>query len=90
MSTQPASPPRRILLIEDEEAHAAIIERAFERAGTAHLTVASTLAEAAAAMNASAFVLVISDWHLPDGEAYDLFKDNRPLPCGARKSAQCR
>jgi two-component sensor histidine kinase len=73
-------PERRILLIEDEEAHAAIVVRAFERAGDAQLTVVSTVADAVEATGRSAFDLVIADWRLPDGEAFDLLTEKSKLP----------
>jgi len=69
-----------ILLIEDEDAHAAIVERAFERAGGFQLTLASTIAEGAKAMESAPFDLVISDWRLPDGDAFDLLTENRRFP----------
>jgi PAS domain S-box-containing protein len=78
-SSAPAA--RRILLVEDEEAHARIIQRSFERLGAAfEVTVASTLAEANKALENGAFDLVISDWRLPDGEGFDLLKDKPPCP----------
>jgi len=71
----------QILLIEDEEEHAGIIERSFERDGAFQVTTAPTIAVGASEMKRSAFDLVISDWRLPDGEAFDLFTDdNRRFP----------
>lgn len=71
--------PRRILIVEDEEAHAAIIRRAFDGlAASFDLTVASNLSEGIRAMESCAYDLVISDWRLPDGEGLDLLK-SRPL-----------
>jgi len=71
----------QILLIEDEEEHAGIIERSFERDGAFRVTTAPTIAVGASEMKRSAFDLVISDWRLPDGEAFDLFTDdNRRFP----------
>jgi two-component system cell cycle response regulator len=64
MSEQPA----RILLVEDEETHAALVCRAFEsRAGEFHLTLASTLQEAEDYLKGSTPDLVITDLILPDG-----------------------
>jgi len=85
--------PRRILLVEDEEAHARIIERSFERDAAYQLTFASSIAEGAKAIQESLFELVIADWRLPDGEAFDLFMACRPFPllimtsCGDEKVA---
>jgi PAS domain S-box-containing protein len=72
-----SSGAHRILLVEDEEAHAQIIQRSFERYGISfELTVASSLGEAFHVMETcSAFDLVITDWRLPDGEGFDLLKD---------------
>jgi signal transduction histidine kinase len=70
----------RILLIEDEEAHADIIERSFARDGTYQLTRASTIAEGASFLEGSPFDLVLADWRLPDGEAFDLLTASRRLP----------
>jgi PAS domain S-box-containing protein len=80
-----SSEPRRILLVEDEEAHARIIQRAFERYGerdgtSFELTVASSLAETVQPMKTRAFDLVITDWRLPDGEGFDLLKDKPRFP----------
>ena len=80
MDAELSPEPRRILLIEDEEAHADIIGRSFERAGTFQLTRASTIAEGGSALEGSAFDLVIADWRLPDGEAFDLLTTSRRLP----------
>ncbi len=71
---------RSILLIEDEEEHQGIVERAFERSGGFHLTIASTIAEGAKAMDSAPFDLVISDWRLPDGDAFDLLTEHRRFP----------
>src|ERR1019366_7672540 len=80
MNVEPTSQPRRILLIEDEEAHANIVERSFERDGTFQLTVATTVGEGARAMERCTFDLVIADWRLPDGEAFDLLTGDRRFP----------
>jgi PAS domain S-box-containing protein len=78
-STLPVA--RRVLLVEDEESHARIIQRSFERHGGAfELTVASTLSEGTLALGGPAFDLVISDWRLPDGEGFDLLKDKPRCP----------
>jgi len=93
MDTARSPESRRILLVEDEEAHARIIERSFERDAAYQLTLASTVAEGLRALQDSAFELVISDWRLPDGEAFDLFTDSRQFPllvmtsCGDEKLA---
>ena len=72
---------RRILLVEDEDAHARIIQRSFERYGTcSELAIASSLAQALQLIEAHAFDLVITDWRLPDGEGFDLLKDKPRFP----------
>ncbi len=68
-----------VLLIEDEEAHAEIIRRAFEsRAGAVSLVLAGNLRDARALIAASPPALIITDLLLPDGQGLDL------LPPGDR------
>jgi PAS domain S-box-containing protein len=63
----------RILLVEDDPAHARIAERAFESAGDAYrLNVAGTLLHAQAAVELSVPDLCIADLRLPDGRGTDL------------------
>jgi two-component sensor histidine kinase len=71
---------QRILLIEDEEAHANIVERSFQRSGWCHLTIVPTIAEGAREIASSPYSLVISDWQLPDGDAFDLLTGGRRFP----------
>jgi len=71
---------RRILVIEDEEAHASIILRSFETDEQFEVTIATTVAEGAQAMEHTVFDLVIADWRLPDGEAFDLLTETRRFP----------
>ena len=72
--------PIHILLIEDEDPHAELIERAFEgQDPNIQIQRARTLSEARALLGGSGFSLVIADWRLPDGESLDLFK-NQPNP----------
>jgi signal transduction histidine kinase len=80
MDAKPSLKLRRILLIEDEEAHANIIARSFERDGTFQLTLTSTIAEGASAIEGGVFDLVIADWRLPDGDAFDLLTTSRRFP----------
>ena len=70
-----------ILLIEDDPAHAELIQRAFEDRGNgAHLTVAQTLARPVHHLNSSQPMLIIADWRLPDGESSELLaEEHRPL-----------
>ncbi|HMC99702.1 MAG TPA: hypothetical protein VKH37_06105, partial [Ferruginibacter sp.] len=59
-----------ILLIEDDPAHAELIQRAFEDRGNgAHLTIAQTLAQARLHLTGFQPMLIIADWRLPDGDS---------------------
>ncbi len=71
-----------ILLIEDDEAHAELIRRAFEiNGGEMNLTVAPDLREARACIAKRSPDLVIADLLLPDGKGVDIFPgDGRELP----------
>ena len=71
-----------VLLIEDEEAHAELIGRAFaQRADRMHWTVARSLQDARALIAQSPPELVIADLLLPDGRGIDL------LPSSGQKSS---
>ena len=62
-----------ILLVEDEEAHAELVRRAFDScAGQFHLTMAGNLEEARACLAESEPNLVIADLLLPDGRGTEL------------------
>ncbi|CAG0928906.1 two-component system, NarL family, sensor histidine kinase EvgS [Thermoflexales bacterium] len=72
--------PTRVLLVEDDPAHAELVRRAFEaRGGQVRLQVAATLTEARACLTEPAKLpqLVIADWRLPDGEGMELLTDDR-------------
>ena len=65
-----------ILLIEDDSAHAELIQRAFEdRGGESKLTVANTLEEARAHLKDFKPTLIIADWRLPDGDSSELLSE---------------
>ncbi|HEX5810242.1 MAG TPA: HD domain-containing phosphohydrolase [Anaerolineales bacterium] len=67
-----------ILLIEDEPAHAELIERAFgDRGNGARLTITHTLAEARAQLNELEPTIIVADWRLPDGDSSSLLTDPR-------------
>lgn len=73
----------QILLIEDDPAHAELIQRAFENRGDeARLTIANTLAEARASMQTFKPTLIIADWRLPDGDSRELLLEehNKSTP----------
>ena len=62
-----------ILLVEDEIAHAELIQRAFERhSSNFELSVASTIADAKALVDKNSFSMILTDWRLPDGEGTEL------------------
>ena len=66
-----------ILLVEDDPAHAELIQRAFEdRASNSKLTIASTLEEARAHLKNFKPSLIIADWRLPDGESSALLPED--------------
>lgn len=66
-----------ILLIEDDPAHAELIQRAFEdRGGESKLTIAHTLEEARAHLQNFKPALIIADWRLPDGDSSELLSDD--------------
>lgn len=63
----------RVLLVEDEEAHAELISRAFEsHEGPMRLTVAATLQQARASLGKSPPDLALIDLVLPDGKGIEL------------------
>ena len=65
-----------ILLIEDEDPHAELIERAFEGQGNRiKIRRVKSLAEARAQMLIQEPSLIIADWRLPDGESMELLPD---------------
>jgi len=67
-----------ILLIEDDPAHAELIQRAFEdRGDESKLTIAHTLEEARAYMQKFEPALIIADWRLPDGDSTELLLDEQ-------------
>ncbi len=63
----------RILIVEDEAAHAEAIRRAFETAGAeAEVQVAGTLREYRAQVAASTPDIALVDLNLPDGCAVEI------------------
>jgi len=70
-----------ILLIEDDPAHAELIQRAFEdRGDESKLTIAHTLADAREQLKAFTPTLIIADWRLPDGDSSELLHENDERP----------
>jgi PAS domain S-box-containing protein len=66
-----ASPPRRILLVEDHPPTLEVLSRLLRRAGH-EVTEAESVTSAEAAAEAHPFDLLISDLGLPDGTGIDL------------------
>lgn len=65
-----------ILLIEDDDAHAELIQRAFEDQGSpVHIYRVKSIAEARIRRLAHEPALIIADWRLPDGESMELLPD---------------
>jgi PAS domain S-box-containing protein len=65
-----------ILLIEDDDAHAELIQRAFEDQGSpVHIYRVKSIAEARVRRLSHEPALIIADWRLPDGESMELLPD---------------
>ncbi len=70
-----------ILLIEDDPAHAELIQRAFEdRGDESKLTIAHTLAAARDHLTSFSPTLIIADWRLPDGDSSELLREEGSQP----------
>jgi PAS domain S-box-containing protein len=66
-----------ILLIEDEDPHAELIQRAFDEQGSQiQIQRAKSLTEARAKIRERSPSLIIADWRLPDGESMELLPDH--------------
>ena len=61
-----------ILVIEDDPAHARIVERAFEKIENRHVTMVTTIAAAREQLAAKPFDVILSDLILPDGRGVEL------------------
>ena len=67
-----------ILLIEDEDPHSELIQRAFETQGnTVHIQRARSLSEAREQILIEEPELIIADWRLPDGESTELLPNHQ-------------
>lgn len=70
--------PILILLVEDEDPHAELIQRAFEDQGFEfQIHRARSLGEARNHIQAHQPRLIIADWRLPDGESMELLPNHR-------------
>ena len=72
--------PLRILSVEDEMLNRALLEATLRRVTDgplkdAHLTEATTLAEARACLTDGSFDLILLDRRLPDGDGLDLARE---------------
>jgi PAS domain S-box-containing protein len=73
-----AQPPHDLLLVEDDEAHAELILRAFEDdPRPAQIRNARSIGEARRQLEAALPDLVITDLRLPDGDGADLIEPDR-------------
>ena len=73
-----AEPPLRILLVEDDPAHAELIRRAFEARGESpEIRVVRSVAEANESLAGPAPDLLITDWRLPDGDGVELLRQHQ-------------
>ncbi len=72
--------PRRLLVVEDNEDHALLIERAFSDMPDYELEVVSDLAAARLRLAQDATDVVLADLNLPDGQATELLlaDDSQP------------
>lgn len=67
-----------ILLVEDEDPHAELIQRAFEDQGNEfRIHRVRSLGEARDHLHAHEPRLIIADWRLPDGESMELLPNHR-------------
>lgn len=67
-----------ILLVEDEDPHAELIQRAFEDQGAEfQIYRVRSLVEAREHRQANEPKLIIADWRLPDGESLELLPNHR-------------
>ncbi|MBU5612365.1 response regulator [Geomonas azotofigens] len=67
------TPVKKILVVEDDDAHAELIRRGFsDLSGQYELTVAVTVKEAVERIRSRDYDIVITDYLLPDGKGGDL------------------
>ncbi|MGB5326868.1 MAG: EAL domain-containing protein [Gammaproteobacteria bacterium] len=73
-------PEYSILLVEDDEDHAALINRAFETESHCRLVVTTTLEQAKSLIDLSSPDLIITDVKLPDGHGTELLNPGSGCP----------
>jgi len=70
-----------VLLVEDEPAHAELVQRAFERrADEFELLIAGTIDGARQSIQSREPDVIITDWVLPDGKGLDLLEQHQQIP----------
>ena len=71
-----------VLLVEDEQAHAELVHRAFEKHGnTFNLSVVQSISEAISLIETTPVALILTDWRLPDGEGTGLINLQQGNSC---------
>jgi len=73
-----SSGPRRLLIVEDDQALRQLLSLELEDRGY-RVTTAASCAEARAAMRSSRFDLALLDFRLPDGNGTDLVAELRSI-----------
>ena len=80
-SREDAESPIRVLLVEDEPAHAKLMARALAESAQQHIvTHAATLSEARQLAQSDPPQVAIVDLVLPDGRGTDLLEEDQPPP----------
>jgi signal transduction histidine kinase len=72
--------PLHILIVEDEEAHAVLIRKAFANTAKYRLTTVLTLKDARGIITRDPPALALVDWLLPDGNGAELLPHNGMKP----------
>lgn len=75
----PRGPRQKVLLVEDDSLAAALIQATFKRHAGVEIVWANSIRQANAfiARHTESLGAIISDIHLPDGQAYDMVRSTR-------------